>query len=57
MNRQQLVNDTVGGVGSDGGSQALFDKRYDDMKRFYEGRCRDLERELVEYKDLVSKMK
>lgn len=35
-------------------SQAILEKRYDDMKRYYEGRIRELEREILDYKQIVS---
>jgi len=47
----------VGGEGIyfDTSNQAVLEKRYDDMKRFYESRVRDLERELVEYREIATK--
>lgn len=53
MERQQTAVTTLG----DSPAQALLEKRYDDMKRFYEVRVRDLERELYEYKELVNRFK
>ena len=44
------------GIYFDNSNQAVLEKRYDDMKRFYETRVRDLERELVEYRELATKV-
>lgn len=44
------------GIYFDNSNQAVLEKRYDDMKRFYETRVRDLERELVEYKEFATKV-
>lgn len=37
--------------------QGLLEKRYDDMRKYYEGRLRDQERELIEYKEIVNRIR
>ena len=44
------------GTGSDDANRGMLEKRYDDMKKYYEGRIRELERDNIEYKDMNNRL-
>lgn len=44
------------GTGSDDANRGMLEKRYDDMKKYYEGRIKELERDNIEYKDMNNRL-
>jgi hypothetical protein len=43
-------------VEQDNSGKVLLERRYEEMKRFYDNKVKDMERELIEYKEMVKHM-
>jgi hypothetical protein len=40
----------------DNSGRVLLERRYEEMKRFYDNKVKDMDRELLEYKEMVKHM-
>lgn len=44
------------GSGAEDANRGMLEKRYDDMKKYYEGRIRELENDNLEYKEMNNRL-